>query len=69
MLWSLFVLLGVLLIWDLSIAPFTKDAMLMKFVAIAPSAVLSHLSLIFLGWLFVVRWGLPGIPFLLLSVV
>jgi hypothetical protein len=49
------------------LAPRATDTII-KFIAIAPSAVLSHIALIALGWLFVVRWGFWGIPYLLLTI-
>jgi hypothetical protein len=66
--WPLGILLILLLIWDLSLAPLAENTLLIKLIVIAPSSVLSHISIIALGWIFFVRWGAYGLPFLLLTI-
>jgi len=58
-----------LALWDMCVAPFSGNVALLKLGAIAPSAVLAHLATIFLGWMFVVRWGAHGLWFLALAVL
>ena len=43
--------------------------MISNLVMLSPSMVLASVSLFAFGWSFVVRWGLTGVPFLLLTAV
>jgi len=54
--------------WDLGGCGFLRTPPL-RVLLIAPSVVLANVSFLFLGWAFLVRWGWPGIPFLLVAVI